>query len=234
MVDYTKYKVQVLSLTLLFSCLLLPFDVLAHGVASSDASYLQQIHGIQFFPFVYLGGKHMVTGYDHLLFLWGVVFFLYRMKEVGLYVTLFAIGHSMTLLYGVLSGIQVNAYLVDAVIGLSVVYKALDNLSAFKQWFNWQPDARWAVLLFGLFHGFGLATKLQDLQLAKEGLLVNMLSFNLGVELGQLLALAVILIFMSIWRRSSYFSKQADAANLVLMTLGFILTGYQLASYWLG
>jgi hypothetical protein len=184
-------------------------------------------------PFIYLGTKHMVTGYDHLLFLFGVIFFLYRMKEVGLYVTLFAIGHSVTLLFGVLSEIHINPYLIDAIIGLSVVYKALDNLGAFKRWFGIQPDTRWAVLIFGLFHGFGLATKLQDFTLSEEGLVPNIIAFNVGVEIGQLLALAAILIVMGLWRRSSRFTAQAFAANVVLMIAGFVLMGYQLTGYWI-
>ena len=140
--------------------------------------------------FLYLGAKHMVTGYDHLLFLFGVIFFLYRLRDVGLYVTLFAVGHSVTLLYGVLSGTHVNAYLVDAVIGFSVVYKALDNLGAFRRWFGVQPDTRAAVFVFGLIHGFGLATKLQDFALPRAGLAPKIVAFNAGVEIGQLLALA--------------------------------------------
>lgn len=222
-----------MALGLLITCLLLAPATWAHGVASSDAGYLQQVSGVQIIPFIYLGAKHMVTGYDHLLFLLGVIFFLYQMKDVALYVTLFAIGHSVTLLYGVLSGLHVNAYLVDAIIGLSIVYKALDNLGAYKQWFGWQPDTRWAVLIFGLVHGFGLASKLQDFALSKDGLVVNILAFNVGVEIGQLLALTVILIVMNLWRRSPHFIQQAYTANVVLMTLGFILTGYQLTGYWL-
>jgi hypothetical protein len=104
----------------------------AHGVADGDKGYIQESSGILFGPFVYLGAKHMVTGYDHLLFLFGVIFYLYRLKDVSLYVTMFAIGHSITLIAGVLLQIQFNAYLTDAIIGLSVVYKALDNLSRFR------------------------------------------------------------------------------------------------------
>lgn len=205
----------------------------AHGVADGDRAFIETSAGLQLLPFLYLGAKHMVTGYDHLLFLFGVIFFLYRLKEVGLYVTLFALGHSSTLLFGVLSGSQVNPWLVDAIIGLSVVYKALDNLGAFRRWFGVQPDPRAAVLLFGLFHGFGLATKLQDLALSADGLVPNMLAFNLGVELGQLLALAGILIAMGFWRRGAAFQRQAFAANALLMTAGFVLTGYQLTGYFL-
>ena len=175
----------------------------------------------------------MVTGYDHLLFLFGVIFFLYRMKDVAIYVTLFAVGHSATLLYGVLSETHVNPYIVDAIIGLSVVYKALDNLSAFQRWFGFQPNTKAAVLIFGLFHGFGLATKLQDFTLSEDGLVANILAFNIGVEIGQLLALTGILIAMNFWRKSPSFNLHAFFTNSVLMALGFMLIGYQLTGYWM-
>jgi len=225
-------RTLIRSLALLLPGLLWAGAAAAHGVADDDKLFIEGSAGTQLLPFLYLGAKHMVTGYDHLLFLFGVIFFLYRLKEVGLYVTLFALGHSSTLLYGVLSGTHVNPYLVDAIIGLSVVYKALDNLGAFKTWFGVQPDTRAAVLIFGFFHGFGLATKLQDFALSKDGLVPNMLAFNVGVEVGQLLALAGILIVMGFWRRSSLFARQAFAANALLMTAGFLLTGYQLAGYF--
>lgn len=203
----------------------------AHGVAEGDQAFIEGSSGVHLIPYLYLGAKHMVTGYDHLLFLFGVIFFLYRLRDVGLYVTLFALGHSSTLLYGVLSGAHVNPFLVDAVIGLSVVYKALDNLGAFRTWFGVQPDTRAAVLIFGFFHGLGLATKLQDFDLAPEGLVPNMVAFNVGVEVGQLLALTAILIAMGFWRRTAAFARQAFGANAVLMCAGFLLTGYQLAGY---
>ncbi len=208
------------------------FSALAHGVTGSDQAFLEDNAGRNLIVFAYLGAKHMVTGYDHLLFLFGVVFFLYRMRDVGLYVTLFAIGHSITLLAGVLGGWHVNPYLIDAIIGLSVVYKALDNLGAYPRWFGVQPDTRAAVAIFGLFHGLGLATKLQDFSLSQDGLVANMLAFNVGVEIGQLLALAGILIAMGFWRRSAGFHRHAFAANTVLMTAGFVLIGYQLTGYF--
>ena len=179
-------------------------------------------------PFVYLGAKHMVTGYDHILFLFGVIFFLYRLKDIGLYVSLFAIGHSVTMLAGVWFGIQINAYVIDAIIGFSVVYKALDNLGAFQRWFGVQPDTRAATLVFGLLHGFGLATKILDYDIAPDGLLGNLIAFNIGVELGQLLALSIILIAMGFWRRSPQFWGQAYTANVVMMSAGFLLVFYQL------
>ena len=204
----------------------------AHGVADGDRGYIQETSGFLFWPFLYLGAKHMVTGYDHLLFLLGVIFFLYRMKEIGIYVTLFAVGHSSTLLLGVLTDISVSSYLVDAIIGLSVVYKALDNMGAWQRWLGVQPSTKAATLIFGLFHGFGLATKLQDFQLSPDGLIGNLIAFNIGVEIGQLLALGAILIVMGFWRKTPGFWRHAYGANGVLMTLGFILAGYQLVGFF--
>ncbi len=159
----------------------------------------------------------MVTGYDHLLFILGVIFFLYRLTHVALYVTLFSIGHSITLLLGVLGGVHVNAYLIDAIIGLSVVYKAFDNLGGFRTLFGIAPDQKWMILTFGLFHGLGLATKLQTLNPSRDGLVTNIIAFNVGVELGQLCALSVILLLMAWWRSSSFFQRQAVMANTVIL-----------------
>ena len=220
------------SLALATSLMLMVPAVFGHGVAGDDKAFIEQSTGMQLMPFIYLGAKHMVTGYDHLLFLFGVIFFLYRLREVGIYVTLFAIGHSVTLLYGVLSGTHVNAHLVDAIIGLSVVYKALDNLGAFQRFLGVQPNTKAAVLIFGFFHGFGLATKLQEFTLAPDGLVANIVAFNVGVELGQFVALGGILIAISYWRRTQAFRRQAFAANALLMTAGFALIGYQLTGYF--
>ena len=206
-------------------------DLSAHGVSAADKAFMEQ-GGLM--AFLYLGAKHMVTGYDHLLFLVGVIFFLYRLRDVGLYVTLFAVGHSVTLLYGVLSGTNANPFIVDAIIGFSVVYKAFDNLGGFTRLFGRQPDTRAAVLIFGFFHGFGLATKLQELNLARDGLVPNMLAFNVGVEIGQLLALSAILLVMNYWRRTASFARHAYGANVVLLTAGFVLTGLQLTGYAIG
>lgn len=202
----------------------------AHGIAGDDQAFLLRAMGVHIGPYVYLGAKHMVTGYDHLLFLAGVIFFLYRLREVALYVTLFAAGHSTTLLLGVLGGWHVDAYLVDAVIGLSVVYKAFENLGGFRT-LGFEPNTKAAVLFFGLFHGLGLATKLQDLALSRDGLATNMVSFNVGVEIGQLLALGAMLIAFNVWRRSGSFVRHAFAGNVALMAAGFVLAGFQLTGY---
>lgn len=217
----------------LWAVLLLLFtsQATAHGVTQGDQGYIQEISGTHVIPFIYLGAKHMVTGYDHLLFLVGVIFFLYKLRDIGLYVSLFALGHSTTLLLGVYFDIPANAYLIDAIIGLSVVYKALDNMGAYQRWFGLQPNTRVATLVFGLFHGFGLATKIQAFELSGDGLLANLIAFNVGVELGQLLALFAILIAMGFWRRHALFYRQAYGANTLLMSAGFVLVGYQLTGY---
>lgn len=207
--------------------------VFAHNISDSNAQFVEGVSGPAIAPFLYLGAKHMVTGYDHLLFLVGVIFFLYKIKDVVLYVTLFTIGHSITLLGGVLGGLQVNAYLIDAIIGFSIVYKAFENMGGFKQLFNVEPNTKIAVFIFGLFHGLGLATKLQDFTVSEDGLVINIISFNVGVEIGQILALTAILLLLIRWRQSSHFIKQAFSANALLMTGGFLLAGYQLALYFL-
>jgi hypothetical protein len=213
--------------------LLVAGAALAHTVAEGDQDFVRNSTGPQIVPFIYLGAKHMVTGYDHLLFLFGVIFFLYRLRDVGLYVTLFALGHSTTLLIGVLTGVSVSAYLVDAIIGLSVVYKALDNLGAFRAWFGYQPSTKGATLIFGFCHGFGLATKILDFQVSPEGLVPNLIAFNVGVEIGQLLALSAILIVMAHWRSRSSFGRHAWTANVALMSAGFVLMGVQLTGFFL-
>jgi hypothetical protein len=208
-------------------------DAVAHGVTEGDKGYIQESSGRMLIPFIYLGAKHMVTGYDHLLFLFGVIFFLYRLKDVSIYVTLFAVGHSVTLLSGVLMDISVNAFIIDAIIGFSIVYKALDNMKAFPSWFGFQPSTKIATLVFGLFHGFGLATKILDYKISSDGLVPNLIAFNIGVELGQIMGLALILIMISYWRRSGGFMRHAYNANVALMAGGFIFVGYQMTGYFI-
>src|SRR5262245_43028115 len=228
-----KRSVLIAVLAALVATLLLPAVASAHNVSKNDAKFVEANQGRALAPFMYLGAKHMVTGYDHLLFLVGVIFFLYRLKDVVQYVSLFTIGHSLTLLVGVLGGVHANSFIIDAIIGLSVVYKAFDNMDGFKRFLGFQPNTKWAVLLFGLFHGFGLATKLQEFALSRNGLVANIVSFNVGVEIGQVLALTAVLIALSYWRTRDGFLRHAFVTNTALMTGGFILTGYQLAGYFL-
>jgi hypothetical protein len=211
--------------------LLLGSVAIAHGIGGSDAEFVAETRGPDPFPFMYLGAKHMVTGYDHLLYLVGVIFFLFRLRQVALFVSLFSLGHSLTLIAGVFFDIQVNSHIVDAIIGLSVVYKAFENLDGFRTLAGVQPSPRAAVFMFGLVHGFGLATKLQALELRPEGLLANLVSFNVGVEIGQILALSFILLAMSLLRRARCFGRIALATNILLMLAGFVLAGEQAAAY---
>ena len=207
--------------------------MLAHGVVGSDAEFLERNAGQALLIFTYLGAKHMVTGYDHLLYLLGVIFFLYQAKDIAVFVSLFALGHSITLLTGVLADITVNPYLIDALIGLSVVYKAFENLDGFRKTIGWQPDPKIAVFSFGLAHGFGLATKLQEFALSAEGLVANIIAFNVGVEIGQLLALAILLFVINAWRATGSFDRHATSFNVLLMFAGFLLATYQLAGYFI-
>ncbi len=212
--------------------IVLPGLVLAHNISESNAQFVEGVQGAAIVPFLYLGAKHMVTGYDHLLFLVGVIFFLYHVRDVVLYVSLFTLGHSITLLGGVLGNIQVNAYLIDAIIGFSIVYKAFENMGGFGQVLPFQPNTKIAVLVFGLFHGLGLATKLQEFSIAKEGLITNIISFNIGVEIGQMLSLSAILLLLIRWRQHGNFIHHSFLANTSLMIGGFLLTGYQLTGYF--
>ncbi|MAM89674.1 MAG: hypothetical protein CME36_20435 [unclassified Hahellaceae] len=224
---------RLLWVFLILGLLVISADALAHAVAHGDKGYIQEITGVNLVAFTYLGAKHMVTGYDHLLFLLGVIFFLYRMQHIAIYVSLFALGHSTTMLLGVYFNIGINSYIIDAIIGLSVVYKALDNLGAYQRWFGFQPNTKGAVLIFGFFHGFGLSSKIIEYDISPDGLVPNLLAFNVGVEIGQLIALAMILIVMSFWRKTDGFLRHAYTANVALMSAGFLLIGYQLTGYFI-
>src|SRR5271155_4325553 len=208
------------AILLVLAMFVFPTTTSAHNVSKRDASFVESNQGAAIPAFVYLGAKHMVTGYDHIAFLVGVIFFLYRPKDIVQYVSLFTLGHSITLLGGVLGGVHANPYMIDAVIGLSVVYKAFDNMDGFRRFLGFEPNTKVAVLIFGLFHGFGLATKLQELNLAKNGLIANIVSFNVGVEIGQVLALTAVLILLTFWRTRSSFSRYAFATNTGLMVVG--------------
>jgi hypothetical protein len=229
---WANWLSRLLLLSAFLICLFLGgTEAFAHAVTDGDKGYIQEISGVHLLPFMYLGAKHMMTGYDHILFLFGVIFFLYRFQQIGLYVSLFALGHSTTMTLGVYFNVGINSYLIDAIIGLSVVYKALDNIGAFQRWFGFQPNTKIATLVFGLFHGFGLATKIIEYEISPDGLVPNLLAFNVGVEIGQLLALAVILIGMSYWRRTASFVRHAYTANVAMMSAGFVLVGMQFTGY---
>lgn len=223
----------------IFFCLFFFISILfsefsfAHGVSGKDADFLQQVDGQALIIFAYLGAKHMVTGYDHLLYLFGVLFFLNRLKDVALFVSLFALGHSITLLWGVLSQTYINAYLIDSIIGLSIVYKAIENLGGIRKIFCYQLSPRVAVFCFGLIHGLGLASKLQDLVTSKNGLVANIISFNAGVEIGQIFALSLAYLFIGWLKNLDNYPNYARRSNLTMIFLGFLIAINQISLYFL-
>ena len=206
---------------------------MAHNVSPENASFLSQVNGVELGLFMYLGAKHMVTGFDHLLYLFGILFWVRGLRDAVVFVSLFALGHSVTLIAGTSAGWQVNAIVVDTLIGLSIVYKALENIGGFRLLFGVEPNAYAAIVCFGLIHGLGLATKLQDVYSGGEGFVANLIGFNVGVELGQLVALA-LLLFLVLGLRRLGAQGQALGVNLVLMSCGFLLAIYQLAQFHLG
>lgn len=200
-----------------------------HGMSEADKAKALEATN---WDFVELGASHMITGYDHLLFLFGVIFFLTKFNDIVKFVTAFTIGHSITLLFATLYHIQANYYLIDAVIALTVMYKAFDNLGGFKKYLNMaSPNLLLMVFIFGLIHGFGLSTRLQMLPLVEEGLVLKILSFNLGVELGQIAALTFMLALLAGWRKTKSFKNISNAANALLMSLGALLLLQQLHGY---
>ncbi|MDA1275013.1 MAG: HupE/UreJ family protein [Verrucomicrobia bacterium] len=201
----------------------------AHGISDADKQGILEGGNLEY---IKLGTTHMLTGYDHLLFLFGVMFFLTRFGDIVKFITAFTLGHCVTLIFATLLHIKANYYLVDAVIALTVCYKAFDNLDGFRQYIGVQsPNLLGAVTLFGLIHGFGLSTRLQQLPLGQEGLVLRILSFNLGVELGQIVALSGMWIVLASWRKTASFMKFSKVANATLMFAGMLLLLTQLHGY---
>ena len=210
---------------------LAPLVAMAHGISEEDR---QRMLDGGYLMYIGLGASHMLTGYDHLLFLFGVVFFLTTFRDVAKFVTVFTIGHSITLIFATFLQITWNYYLVDALIAISVIYKAFDNNGGFQKHFQMQPpNLLAAVFAFGLLHGFGLSTRLQQLPLGEDNfaILMRIISFNIGVEIGQIAALVVMVALLAIWRRRPSFTRFSYVANLALMSAGAYLLFMQLHSY---
>lgn len=215
-------------LLLTLPLMLLAMTAWGHGMSEEDKIRILNAGPLEY---IELGAVHMVTGYDHLLFIFGVIFFLSRFGDIVKFITAFTIGHSITLLFATLWGIQANYYLIDAVIALTVCYKAFDNLDGFKKHLDIKPpNLMWMVFIFGLIHGFGLSTRLQQLPLGDD-LVLKILSFNLGVELGQIAALSLMLVLLAGWRKTASFAKFSKLANWLLMALGGLLLLMQLHGY---
>ena len=218
-------------ITFIFISLVFPLNAFAHGMTEEDK---QRILDAGYMEYMMLGAKHMLTGYDHLLFLFGVIFFLTRFKDIITFITAFTLGHCITLISATLLGIQANYFLIDAVIALTVIYKGFDNVDGFKKYLGVNsPNLIGMVFSFGLIHGFGLSTRLQQLPLGESGvgLVLRILSFNVGVEVGQVIALSVMLFLLSGWRKTESFKTFGKAANVGLMFVGFLLLLMQLHGY---
>jgi len=214
---------------LLLASLLVTLTASAHGISDADKQGILEGGN---FEYLKLGATHMLTGYDHLLFLFGVMFFLTRFGDIVKFITAFTVGHCITLVFATLLHIKANYYLVDAVIALTVCYKAFDNLDGFKKYIGVaSPNLLGAVTLFGLIHGFGLSTRLQQLPLGQEGLVLRILSFNLGVEVGQIVALSGMWVLLASWRKTASFAKFSKVANAALMAAGVLLLLMQLHGY---
>ncbi len=208
---------------------LLPAIALAHGISESDKAALLSGGYLQY---LWLGASHMLTGYDHLLFIFGVIFFLTGFRDIVKYITIFTVGHSLTLVFATILGITANYFLVDAVIALSVCYKGFDNLDGFRRYLKTpSPNLLWVIFIFGLIHGFGLSTRLQQLPLGETGLIMRILSFNVGVELGQVTALCIMLILIASWRRTRSFGQFSTVSNAGLILAGCFLFLMQMHGY---
>ncbi len=200
----------------------------AHGMSEADQ---QAMLGGGYLQYLWLGATHMLTGYDHLLFVFGIVFFLTTFKDVVKYITAFTVGHSITLISATLLQITANYYLIDAVIALSVCYIGFENTGGFRKYFEKTPNLLLAVFLFGFIHGFGLSTRLQQLPLGDDGLIWRILSFNLGIELGQVSALCIMVALLFKFRRTQKFLQFSHVSNNGLILAGVLLFMMQMHGY---
>jgi hydrogenase/urease accessory protein HupE len=219
---------RTLQISFFLSLVFLTSFASAHGMSEAEKQSILQGGNLQFLK---IGATHMLTGYDHLLFVFGIVFFLTTFMDVIKYITAFTIGHSITLITATLMGVTVNYFLIDAVIALSVCYIGYENLGGFKKFFEKGLNMIWAVFIFGLIHGLGLSTRLQQLPLGDEGIVWRILSFNLGIELGQIAALCVMVALLFKWRRTQSFLQISNVSNNALIYAGAFLFLFQMHGY---
>jgi hydrogenase/urease accessory protein HupE len=209
--------------------LMLPDFAYAHGMSEEEKQSIIEGGNLRY---MWLGATHMLTGYDHLAFVFGIIFFLTSLRDIAKYVTAFTLGHSITLIYATFNAIQLNYFLIDAVIALSVCYIAFANLDGFRKYLNINPPNMLAMILgLGLIHGFGLSTRLQDLPLSQDELLLNIISFNVGIELGQFSALAIMLLVIATFRHSHFFQTFSTITNYALIITGSLLFLMQMHGY---
>jgi len=222
-------RIKTLRWLLAVVTLLLVNQVFAHGMSEAEKQLIIDGGNLRY---LWIGATHMLSGYDHLLFVFGIIFFLTNFKDIVKYITAFTVGHSVTLIYATYAGLQINYFLIDAVIGLSVAYIAFANLDGFKKYWDIKPpNLLYMIVALGLIHGLGLSTRLQQLPLSEDQLLLNIISFNVGIELGQILALSVMLLVLAGWRKSVNFSKFSRVANVFLIIAGFYLAMMQMHGY---
>ena len=226
----TKFKDYFIYLgagLLLFS--LLSQYAYAHGMSEADKLAIIEGGNLRY---MWLGATHMLSGYDHLAFVFGIIFFLKSFRDIAKYVTAFTVGHSVTLIYATFNAIQLNYFLIDAVIGLSVCYIAFSNIDGFRKYLGTNPpNMLMMIIALGLIHGFGLSTRLQELPLSEDSLLLNIISFNIGIEFGQISALALMLLLIATWRKSHFFQTFSVITNYGLILMGGLLFLMQMHGY---
>ncbi len=214
---------------MLVAACLLAGQAFGHGMSVEEQASISQGGNLRYFT---IGAGHMLSGYDHLLFVFGIIFFLTRFKDIIKYVTAFTIGHSVTLIWATFNSIQVNYFLIDAVIALSLCYIAFVNMDGFKKYLNIKaPNMLAMIVALGLIHGLGLSTRLQQLPLSEDQLLLNIISFNVGIEAGQILALSVMLLVLSFWRKRDSFLAFSKVSNYGLVFAGVLLFLMQMHGY---
>lgn len=222
-------KIKLPTGLLVVVALLFASQAFGHGMSEAEK---QSIIDGGNWRYLWIGATHMLSGYDHLLFVFGIIFFLTRFRDIVKYITAFTLGHSATLIYATFTGLQINYFLIDAVIGLSVAYIAFANLDGFKKYWDINPpNLLWMIVALGLIHGLGLSTRLQQLPLSEDQLLMNIISFNIGIELGQILALSVMLLLLAGWRKSARFFQFSRVSNVFLVVAGFYLAMMQMHGY---
>ncbi len=213
----------------LMALILFTGNAFAHGMSEADRQIIADGGNLQY---LWIGATHMLTGYDHLLFVFGIIFFLSSFRDIIKYVSAFTIGHSITLIYATFQGIQLNYYFIDAIIGLSVCYIAFANIDGFRKYLTINPpNMMLMIIALGLIHGLGLSSRLQELPLDPDSLLMNIISFNIGIELGQIIALTIMLPLISLWRHRHSFKAFSLIANYGLILAGGLLFLMQMHDY---
>jgi len=222
-------KMRTSQWLLVIVSILLVSQAFGHGMSEAEKQSIIDGGNLRY---MWIGATHMLSGYDHLLFVFGIIFFLTRFRDIVKYITAFTLGHSATLIYATFTGLQINYFLIDAVIGLSVAYIAFANLDGFRKYWDVKPpNLLFMIIVLGLIHGLGLSTRLQQLPLSEDQLLMNIISFNVGIELGQIMALTAMLLVLAGWRKSASFVPFSRVSNVFLIVAGFYLALMQMHGY---